>query len=276
MLRYSIPKRSATSYTPPVLADGLYYWRAKANDGFLWGPYSSNGYFFVDTVKPADVNEQLEVEPTAVNVTFNAFSDPSPSSGHASRTFYLQKVNTDGSVTNVDLNKDGTAEYSIPISLQAKSYRVTGLVAGQEYRLTVLDYDVAGNEGYYAYIHFSTNRAPTADFNWSPQPVYEGDTVTISSNVNDEDGDPLSVAYELTSPTGVKRSFSYTLLRSGMVYPKTGPVLQFLEVGNWHVKQTVSDGIADPVVVAKTIAVLPLGITGQVLHTADWEANRMR
>ncbi|MBB3156250.1 hypothetical protein FHS16_006372 [Paenibacillus endophyticus] len=28
----------STSYTPPVLADGLYYWRARANDGFLWGP----------------------------------------------------------------------------------------------------------------------------------------------------------------------------------------------------------------------------------------------
>lgn len=104
----------------------------------------------------------------------------------------------------------------------------------------------------------------------SPQPVYEGDKVTTTSNVNDEDGDPLSVAYE------VKHSFSYTLTRSGTVYPKTGPVLQLLEVGNWSVKQTVSDGIADPIIVSKKIAVLPLGITAEVLHTDDWEANRIR
>ncbi|MGO4699547.1 hypothetical protein AB4Z50_35540, partial [Paenibacillus sp. 2TAB26] len=267
---------AAASYTTTALADGLYYWRARANDGFLWGPYSSNGYFFVDTVKPADVDEQLEVEPTAVTVKFNAFSDAAPSSGHATRTFYLQKVNSNGSVTNIDLNQDGTTEYSIPISLQAKSYRVSGLVAGQEYRLTVLDYDVAGNEGYYAYIHFSTNRAPTADFDWSPKPVYEGDLVTIASSVNDEDGDPLSVAYELTSPSGAKRNFSYTLIRSGASYPKTGPVLQLMEVGNWSVKQTVSDGIADPIIVTKTMQVLALGITAEVVHTEEWEANRLR
>jgi hypothetical protein len=267
---------AAASYTTPALVDGLYYWRARANDGFLWGPYSSNGYFFVDTVKPADVDEQLEIEPTAVTVKFNSFSDAAPSSGHATRTFYLQQVNSNGSVTNIDLNQDGTAEYSVPISLQAKTYRVTGLVAGQTYRLTVLDYDIAGNEGHYAYIHFSTNRAPTAGFDWSPKPVYEGDTITIASSVNDEDGDPLSVAYELTSPSGVKQDFSYTLLRSGASYPKTGPVLQLTEVGNWIVKQTVSDGIADPIIVTKTIPLLPLGITAEVVHTEDWEANRVR
>lgn len=265
---------SSTSYTPPALAEGLHYWKARANDSYLWGPYSTNGFFFVDTVKPADVDEKLEVEPTAVTVKFNAFSDAEPSSGHATRTFYLQKVNANGSVTNIDLNGDGTTEYSIPLALHAKSYRVSGLAAGQEYRLTVLDYDVAGNEGHYAYIHFVTNRPPTGDFDWSPKPVYEGDTVQFRSEVDDADGNSLDVAFELINPSGQKSQFAYRI--NGPVYPQSGPLLQMKAVGTWTVKMTVSDGIAPPVIVNKTVQVLPLHVAGYVKHTEQWDQHRMQ
>lgn len=262
---------AAANYTPPALAEGLHYWKARANDSYLWGPYSSNGFFFVDTVKPADVNEQLTVEPTSVTVTFNAFNDAEPSSGHATRTFYLQKVNADGSVTNIDLNGDGTTEYSIPLALNKLSYRVTGLLAGQEYRLTVLDYDIAGNEGHYAYIHFVTNRPPTGDFDWSPKPVYEGDTVLFKSIVDDADKNILDVSYEITNPSGVKNNYSYVM---NSPYPDTGPSIRMVAVGTWTVKMTVSDRIADPVVITKTVQVSPLTVVGIVKHTDQWEQHR--
>ncbi|MGM0883351.1 MAG: Athe_2463 domain-containing protein [Bacillota bacterium] len=270
-----VDTNSATAlanYTPAALADGLHYWRARAFDNYLWGKYSVNGFFFVDTVKPVDVDEKLEIEPTAVTVKFNEFSDPAPSSGHAARTFYLQKVNADGSVTNIDLNGDGTAEYSTQLALNRQSYRVAGLIPGQEYRLTVLDYDIAGNEGHFAYIYFVTNRPPTADFDWSPKPLYEGDTATFLSDVDDPDGDTLSVEYELTSPAGEKSSFSYTL--NDPNYPPKGPMLRMVRVGTWIMRMTVSDGIAEPVIVTKTVQVHPLSVTGYVKHTELWDEHR--
>ncbi|WP_425414666.1 Athe_2463 domain-containing protein [Paenibacillus harenae] len=263
---------AAPNYITPALAEGLHYWRARANDGFVWGPYSNNGFFFVDTVKSDDVDEKLEIEPTAVTVRFNAFRDKDPSSGHAARTFYLQKVNADRSVTNVDLNGDGTTEYSIPLSLTRQSYKVTGLIPGQEYRLTVLDYDTAGNEGHYAYIYFYTNRPPTGDFNWSPNPVYEGDSVTFRSVVKDPDSDTLAVSYALTSPSGVTKNYSYTI--EGPVYPTHGPSLKMTELGTWSMRMTVSDGIADPIVVTKTVQVRPLQVDGYVKHTDLWDQHR--
>jgi hypothetical protein len=125
------------------------------------------------------------------------------------------------------------------------------------------------------YFYVETNQPPTADFTWSPQPVYEGDTVQIISNVSDPDRDTLSVVYELTDPKGAKTTFNYTLNPNGATYPTTGPSLRMLQVGNWTMKLTVSDGKAEPVSVTKTVRVLELGLSAQVTHAEDWEKNRL-
>ncbi|MFX3638019.1 MAG: hypothetical protein ACE3L7_05160, partial [Candidatus Pristimantibacillus sp.] len=264
---------AAANLTPSTpLQEGLHHWRARANDSYLWGPYSETGYFFVDTVRPDDVDEQLAIKPTSVTVDWNAFSDAAPSSGHASREFYLQKVNADRSVTIIDINNDGAAEYSIPVSNSTRSHTVNNLIPGQEYRLTVIDYDVAGNMGHYEYIYFVTNRPPTGDFTWEPSPVYEGDTVRFISDVDDPDQDELDVTYDIISPGGVKKTFNYVV---NYPYPDTGPSYRMLDVGDWTVTMTVSDRLADPVIVTKTISVLPLKIDGFVNHTPKWDENRI-
>lgn len=263
---------SATAYTPSALQEGLHNWRARANDGMAWGGYSENGYFFVDTVPPDDTNEQLDIKPTSVTVTFNTFSDAPPSSGHASRAFYMQKVNDDGTTTNIDLNGNGTAEYSIPLPNSTTKYTVGGLLTGQRYRLMVVDWDIAGNMGQYQYIYFSTNQPPTGDFNWSPKPVYEGDTVSFITAVDDPDHNDLTVTYEITNPSGTV----VKTITSNSIYPYSsiGPTYRMVDTGAWSVTMTVTDKIADPVVVTKKIIVLPLSIQGYVQHTAIWEQNR--
>ncbi|MFX3632266.1 MAG: hypothetical protein ACE3L7_09325, partial [Candidatus Pristimantibacillus sp.] len=258
-------------YTTPALKEGLHHWRARAFDSYLWGPYASIGYFFVDTVPPDDVDEQLEVEATAVTVKFKAFSDNAPSSGHASRTFYMQKVNSNGSLTEIDLDNSGKAEYSIVIPNGTRSYRVGGLEPGQDYRLTVIDYDIAGNQGIYAYIYFNTNRPPVGDFDWSPKPVFEGDTVNFLSDVSDPDEDELEVNYTVKDPSGITQSFTYTM---GVPYSNNGPVIHMNQTGTWEVTLTVSDGIALPVTVKKSVQVLPLTVTGKVQHTPLWDNYR--
>ncbi len=261
---------SATSYTPPALQEGLHNWRAKASDSFAWGGYSENGYFFVDTVPPNDTNEQLEIKPTSVKVTFNPFSDAAPSSGHASRAFYMQKVNDDGSTTNIDLNNNGTTEYSIPLSTATTGYTVGGLLAGAKYRLMVVDWDIAGNMGQYEYIYFTTNRPPSAEFDWSPKPVYEGDTVVFTTAASDPDSNDLAITYRLTSPTGVTRTFSYNFKAP---YPSLGPSQRMTETGDWTMLLTVSDGM-ETVQTEKKIKVLALGLTGYVKHTDQWDDKR--
>lgn|GEM_PF-3538754 len=261
---------STTSYTPAALQEGLHNWHARANDSMAWGGYSENGYFFVDTVPPDDTNEQLDIKPTSVTVSFNPFSDATPSSGHASRAFYMQKVNDDGTTTNIDLNGNGTAEYSIAIPNTKTSYTVTGLVTGQRYRLMVVDWDVAGNMGQYQYIYFTTNRPPTADFDWSPKPVYEGDTAAFTTTVNDPDGNNLSITYKLTSPSGVIKTFAYTFKSP---YPSTGPTYRMTEAGEWTMKLTVSDGM-ETVQTEKKVKVMQLGLTGYVKHTDQWDEYR--
>lgn len=124
------------------------------------------------------------------------------------------------------------------------------------------------------YFYIETNRPPIADFSWAPRPTYEGDTVQFVSDVTDPDRDTLSVLYELTDPNQTKTVYSYSFQPNGTLYPTTAPKIRMVQTGNWTMKLTVSDGKADPVVVTKTVAVLPLGIAGGVKHTALWDDHR--
>ncbi|WP_216651770.1 hypothetical protein [Paenibacillus sp. NEAU-GSW1] len=120
------------------------------------------------------------------------------------------------------------------------------------------------------------NRAPIGDFDWTPKPVYEGDTVRLSASVADPDGDPLDVTFKMIPPPEANgdnvRTYSYKVSEPYSLDP---PTLQLKSTGAWKVVMTVSDGMASAVTIAKTIAVLPLRIDGFVKHTPKWEANRI-
>ncbi|MNY85645.1 hypothetical protein D3C78_18440 [compost metagenome] len=246
------------------LNQGLYYWKARSNDGMSWGEFSDIGYFFVDSVKPLDVEEVLEVEPNAVTVNFNAFSDPDPSSGHNRRIFYMQQIDASG-ITWIDLNNDGTTEYSIQIPNGTTSYRVGNLVVGRTYRLTVIDFDNAGNEGHYEYIEFITNRPPVAGFEVKPDVVYEGDTLLITSTATDPDpldADKLTIVYTITSPTGVQ-----TILNGADVSHRV------LQTGSWTIRQLVTDPHGSFDQATMVLPVFDLSLTPTVTHTEKFLEN---
>ncbi|WP_133297899.1 hypothetical protein [Paenibacillus paeoniae] len=165
---------------------------------------------------------------------------------------------------------------SQPVALSRNDHVLpasSGLVENMKYRAEVQVYDGYDWSPYSApkYFYIVLNRPPSADFSWSPQPIYEGDTVTFRTNVDDEDKDVLSVQYELTNPAGVKHPFRYTFNHP---YPSSGPVFRMTETGTWTMKLTVSDGKAAPVIVTKTLQVLPLSVTGAVKHTELWNEHR--
>ncbi|MDI4644398.1 hypothetical protein [Cohnella hashimotonis] len=168
-------------------------------------------------------------------------------------------------------------------------YRDSGTIGGSDLAWTPAA-DFADNATYYAYVrvmdgmdwsnwsapHYfriATNKPPTADLTWTPSPVWEGDTVKLLPTLSDPDGDRLDVVYEIESPSGVKRTVNEQRMPP---YGGAGPTFVAITPGNWKVRLTVSDGKAPAVAVVKTILVAPLGVTGQVLHTAAWEDNRQR
>ncbi|NBD26523.1 hypothetical protein [Paenibacillus glycinis] len=122
------------------------------------------------------------------------------------------------------------------------------------------------------YFYIETNRPPTADFDWSPKPVYEGDIVKIAQTIDDPDKDPLSVQYVVKDPNGVETAFTYTL---NSPYAPSGPSFKGTRVGAYSVRLTVSDGKAPPVATTKNVIVLPLAVNGQVKHTDLWNERRI-
>lgn len=112
--------------------------------------------------------------------------------------------------------------------------------------------------------YFMLNRPPVADFTWSPNPVYEGDTVTLISLSTDPDGDVLSESWEITAPDG-----------SSLAYDAAHPP-RWTQVGDYQVKLTVTDPFGASSSKTKDIPVLPLSIEGHVHHTPQWNINRQK
>lgn len=139
-----------------------------------------------------------------------------------------------------------------------------GLAIGQEYRLTVIDWDVAGNEGHYEYIYFVTNRPPVAGFDYARKPVWEGDTLQILDEAYDPDGDILDYEYVFTDPDG--NTFTYT---------SQEPTHVMLPPGTWTVEQTVTDPYGERDTYAETIDVGELTLEGDVRHTDAWNEKRI-
>ncbi|MBW5447389.1 hypothetical protein GE107_15130 [Cohnella sp. CFH 77786] len=113
------------------------------------------------------------------------------------------------------------------------------------------------------------NRAPSADFDWSPKPVYEGDPVTLTNKSADPDGDALTYAWTITGPDGYASS--------GSAKDFAVPGSQTLNrPGTFRVALTVKDVFGASDTVTKNVIVRELGIQGAVLHTDAWEENRLR
>ena len=111
------------------------------------------------------------------------------------------------------------------------------------------------------YFYIETNRPPVADFDWTPKPVYEGDTVQLINRSSDPDGDPLTYDWQITAPGGDRLAFT-----------TREPSFRAMRPGSHAIRLTVSDGKATAQA-NRTLEVLPLTITGEVHHTPEWRAR---
>ncbi|GBF77336.1 hypothetical protein PA598K_05880 [Paenibacillus sp. 598K] len=108
------------------------------------------------------------------------------------------------------------------------------------------------------FFYIETNQPPTADFDWSPKPVYEGDTLRLLDRSSDPDGDPLTYQWRVIQPGGTITTFAVA-----------EPTLSTTVPGDYRVTLTVSDGKAQAEA-TKAITVLPLGLSAELHHMPDW------
>ena len=117
-----------------------------------------------------------------------------------------------------------------------------------------------------------TNKPPVADFDWTPKPVWEGDTVRLLPELDDPDDDVLQVSWRIVYPNGDVREFSQV---APPPYKLDGPTFRADIPGRYTITLTVSDGQAPPVYRERSLVAEPLSVTGAVLHTPEWEAYRL-
>ena len=143
-----------------------------------------------------------------------------------------------------------------------------------EIRQIVTDYQGATDE-YIARVNAVTelpNKPPVAEILVNPI-HYIGDTIFVTNNSSDPDGDVLTYTYEVTNPDG-----QIEIINQGDSRMDNNGNLSIIadthpsDLGNWTFTLTVSDGTETASATASTV-VLDQTIQGQVAHTEQWLRN---
>ncbi len=228
------------------------------NSANIWSPWSNSGWFITNRPPAASmaVPDGSEYAPTMFNTLRPTFvwyqTDPDP--GTVFSSFQIQVTNAANTVTLLD-----SGEYWQNSSAATGSWQASAdLPAGQKLRVRVRVFDGHVWSDWSAQTWFYINRAPVAEFDWSPKPVWEGDAVRLTSLSYDPDGDALTYRWQIVSPSGQKST--------GGLAEWTGV---WTEPGSYRVTLTVSDGLVDAAA-QKTVEVLPLTIGADILHTPEW------
>ncbi len=103
------------------------------------------------------------------------------------------------------------------------------------------------------------NRPPTADFDYAPKPVWEGDTVNLLNRSSDPDGDELRFVWEIVYPDGTTKVIDHHADVTEL----------FPHPGVYEVTLTADDGILQDrmtrLIDAGELLLLP-----EVQHTEFW------
>jgi hypothetical protein len=119
------------------------------------------------------------------------------------------------------------------------------------------------------------DRAPVADFMWSPSTVWEGDTVTLLNLSADPDAgsacapcQSLTAEWTVIDPGGQQTTYS-TTGNDNLTVPFTVP-------GTYKVHLKVSDGLGLTSETDRTISAQALTIAANVSHTSEWQATHQK
>ncbi|MEC0267441.1 PKD domain-containing protein [Paenibacillus anseongense] len=237
---------------------GPFQVQVRVNDGRYWSEWSNSGWFTLN--RPPSVTMTVpngtQAAPTIYTELRPTFqwtqTDPDP--GTTFTYFQLLITNEANDVMVLD-----SGQFYQGAASNAGSWQVNrDLPPAQKLRVIVRVFDGIVWSDYSAPTWFYINRAPVAQFDWTPKPVWEGDVVQSINSSYDPDGDSLSYAWKLEQPNGTEVLFSSPTFS-----------YRFLIPGVYKVTLTVSDGRLSNSIV-KMITAAPLTIHSNVTYTNNW------
>ncbi|WNR43159.1 PKD domain-containing protein [Paenibacillus roseipurpureus] len=250
---------SQTWHVPINLTLGAKYQvKVRVKDVYNWSAWSNFGWMQINSAPIATmtVPNGTQASPTLFNsmrptLKWNQMDlDP----GTTFQYFQIQITNETNNVMILD-----SGQYYQGSTLNAGSWQVNqDLPTGQKLRVRVRVFDGFTWSNYSPQTWMYINRAPIADFDWSPKPVWEGDEVHSANASIDPDGDSLTYTWTIEGLSGGTKSFTTTNFTH-----------KFFEPGDYKVTLAVTDGMVTTTAV-KTITVLPLTIHSDVTYTDSW------
>lgn len=246
---------------------GKFQVRVRVRNGANWSSWSNVGWFTTNRPPTASMSTPFGTQdaPTVFATLRPTFVwnqyDQDP--GTVFSYFQLQVTNEANTVTLLDSGQQWQNTSNTWNSWVSN----VDLTAGEKLRVRVRVFDGYTWSDWSAQTWFYINRAPTASFTWAPNPLWEGDTVTLTNTSTDPDGDALNATWWISGPGGFSRtSYDYNAAIEGAVTNN--------RPGTYYVTLVVTDPHGATATVTHPIYVGELGISGAVNHTADWEANR--
>ncbi len=186
-------------------------------------------------------------------------ANPNPTDRLTSVTFTNKSSDPNGNSLTYDwkIRKKGSSSWTNLSTTKNPSHKFTS-VGTWEVRLEARD--THGETHARIREVIVNNLGPKAGYNTDKNKYYIGDVIQITSTASDPENDPLTYSYLITEPNGNKvtkttKDFSHHLT----------------QVGNYTIKQTVTDSHGASDSVTKIIPVNQLVITGRVLHTPKWK-----
>jgi hypothetical protein len=150
-------------------------------------------------------------------------------------------------------------------SATTKNWTATSdLPAGQKLRVRVRVNDGLLWSAWSTQTWMIINRPPVANFDWSPKPVWEGDTVTLTNQSSDPDGDSLTYSWIITGPGGYQQTATTTHVTCKLLQP-----------GDYAVTLTASDGKV-LTNVTRTLRVESLQLEANVSYTDLWLEHHLQ
>ncbi|MFC0212298.1 PKD domain-containing protein [Paenibacillus chartarius] len=246
-----------------LLQEGQKYQvQVMVSDSAAWSPWSNIGWFITNRPPEAAMtfpSGASAASPTIVPTVRPTFtwSQTDPDPGTIFSYFEIQVRNEDNTVMVLT-----SGEHWQNTSSSSGSFAVDkDLPYGQLLRVRVRVYDGLAWSAWSPDKWFRINRAPIADFDWAPKPIWEGDAVHFTNLSSDPDGDSLSYVWDVVDPDN--RTAAYTSWNA----PPIQPALP----GVYRVSLTVSDGI-ESATVLKNVSVTPLTLEAEVAHTPEWRS----
>lgn len=235
-----------------------YQVQVAVNDGIVWSAWSNIGWLVTNRppVASMTVPDGTQAAPTVFSTLKPVLkwnqTDPDP--GTTFSYFQIQIMNEANTVVLVDSGQYWQGSTSSIGSWTPNQ----DLPTGQKLRVRVRVFDGGIWSDYSEQTWMIINRAPIADFDWNPKPVWEGDIVQSLNTSTDPDGDTLTYAWSVKAPDGSIRANTSLNISQ-----------KFIEPGDYTVSLTVSDGKLSSTVV-KVIQALPLTIHSNVTYTEHW------